>query len=86
MYRFLFFLAIIIIPAVFSWWLFIPLAIFSVYLIKLPYEIVFAGFILDSVYYFGDSALAKHPLVIFSIFLIAGAFFLSKIISWKKII
>ena len=52
MLRFFYFLALIIIPVLFSWWLFIPLVLLAVYLIKLPYEIIIAGFILDLVYYF----------------------------------
>ncbi|MEK7200556.1 MAG: hypothetical protein AAB672_00270 [Patescibacteria group bacterium] len=86
MFRILFFLAILIIPAIFSWWLFVPLALLFVYLAKLPYEIILAGFILDMIYYFGDSFLAKHLLTIFSVILIILAFFLSKRIHWNKII
>jgi len=86
MYRILFFLATIIIPVVFSWWLFIPMALFFVYLAKLPYELILAGFILDLVYYFGDGFWAKHLLTTFSLLLIMTALFLSKGIHWRKII
>jgi hypothetical protein len=86
MKRVLYFLAIIIIPVIFSWWLFIPMALLYVYLAKLPYEIILAGIILDSVYYFGESFWAKHILIIFSLLLVAIAFFLSKKIHWRKII
>jgi hypothetical protein len=86
MNRILYFLAIIFIPVIFSWWLFIPMALLSVYLAKLPYEIILAGFILDLVYYFGDGFLAQHLLTIFSLALIILAFFLSKRIYWRKII
>jgi len=86
MYRFIYFLAIIIIPVIFSWWLFIPMGLLIVYLAKLPYEIILAGFLLDILYYFGDDVLTKYPLTIFSIFLMLVAFFLSKRIHWSKII
>jgi uncharacterized membrane protein len=86
MYRFLYFLAIIIFPIVFSWWLFIPMALLMVYLVKLPYEIIFVGFILDSAYYFGDGFFAKHLLTLFSLLLIILAWFLSQKIYWRKII
>jgi len=86
MNRFLFFLAIIFIPVIFSWWLFIPMALLFIYLAKLPYEIILAGFLLDSVYYFGDSFLSQHPLAIFSLALILLAFLLSKRIHWRKVI
>ena len=86
MYRILYFLAIIVIPVIFSWWLFIPMALLYVYLAKLPYEMILAGIILDSVYYFGDNFLAKHPLTLFSLLLIIIAFFLSKRIHWQKVI
>ena len=52
MSRLLYFLATMIIPIVFSWWLFIPMALFFVYATKLPYEVILAGFFLDSLYYF----------------------------------
>lgn len=61
------------------------MALLAVYLIKLPYEIILAGFILDIVYYFGDGFLAKHLLTIFSLILIVLAFFLSKKIHWRKV-
>lgn len=86
MFRILFFLAILIIPVIFSWWLFVPMALLFVYLAKLPYEIILAGFLLDSVYYFGDGFLVQHLLAIFSLILIILAFFLSKRIHWNKII
>jgi hypothetical protein len=86
MYRFLYFLAIVIIPIIFGWWLFVPMGLFLVYLAKLPYEIVLAGFFLDTIYYFGDGSLTKYPLTVFSVLLILIAFFLSKRIHWSKII
>ena len=86
MIRFFYFLALVIIPVLFSWWLFIPLALLAVYLIKLPYEIIVVGFILDSVYYFGDGFWAKHPLTIFSFLVIAVALFLNNKVEWRKII
>jgi hypothetical protein len=86
MHRFLYFLAIIFIPVIFSWWLFIPLALLAVFLARLPYEIILAGFILDSFYYFGNGFLNQHLLTLFSIVLIILAWFLSKKIYWRKII
>lgn len=86
MYRILYFLAIVVLPVIFSWWFFIPMALLYVYLAKLPYELVLAGLILDSLYYFGDSFLAKHLLIIFSLFLLIIAFFLSRRIHWPIVI
>lgn len=86
MNRILYFLATIIIPVIFSWWLFIPMALLYVYLAVLPYEIILAGIMLDSVYYFGDGFWYKHILTIFSILLITLAFFLNKRIRWNKVI
>ena len=73
-------------PVIFSWWLFIPMALLLVYLVKLPYEIILVGFILDLFYYFGDSFLAKHLLTLFSLLLIMIAWFLSEKIHWRKVI
>jgi len=86
MYRIISFFAVLIIPVIFGWWLFIPMGLLYVYLAKLPYEIIFAGFLLDTIYYFGNSLLTKYPLTIFSILLILGAFFFSKRIHWSKVI
>jgi len=86
MIRFLYFLIIIILPVVFSWWFFIPLVLLLVYLTKLPYEIIIAGFILDSVYYFGEGFFVGHTLTLFSFLLIILALFLNTRIHWRKII
>lgn len=86
MYRILFFIALIVIPIVFSWWLFIPLALLFVYLCKLPYELPLAGFLLDLIYYFGEGFWREHSLAIFSSFLIIAAYFLDKRIHWNKTI
>ncbi|OHB07837.1 MAG: hypothetical protein A3I19_02765 [Candidatus Zambryskibacteria bacterium RIFCSPLOWO2_02_FULL_38_13] len=86
MSRILFFLAAIILPIIFSWWLFVPIALLFIYLAKLPYEVIIAGFILDSVYYFGNGFFARYPLTIFSLTFIVITFFLSKKIHWSEII
>jgi hypothetical protein len=86
MYRTLFFFAALIIPAIFGWWIFVLMAILNVYLARLPYEIILAGFILDFFYYFGNGFLATHALFLFSTILIILAFFLSSRVHWRKII
>jgi len=85
MYRALYFLMIIILPAILGWWLFIPLAILAVYLAKLPYEIIIAGLILDLVYYFGDGFIAKYFFTLFSLLLIVLALFLNSRIYWRRV-
>lgn len=62
------------------------MALFFVYLAKLPYEIILAGFLLDMVYYFGDGFLARHLLIVFSLLLIILALFLNSRIHWRKVI
>jgi hypothetical protein len=84
MYRILLFIATIIVPLIFSWWLFLPLAILSVYLSVIPYEIIFAAIILDSFYYFGSGWPLKFPLTIFSVVLLIVAFLLSSRVEWRK--
>lgn len=86
MYRILYFLVLIFIPVIFSWWLFIPLALLSVYLTKLPFEIILAGFLLDMLYYFGEGFWRGHFLTLFSLLLILLAFVLSQRIHWRKVI
>jgi len=84
MYRFLFFLLLLIVPAIFGWWLFVPLSLLCVFLVKFPFEIILAGFFLDSVYYFGNSFWQKYYLTFFSIILLVLALFLSKRVHWDK--
>ena len=86
MYRVLFFLGILILPVVFGWWLFFPLALLYVYLAKLPYEIIFVAVILDSLYHFGSSLFSNQIFLIFSLLLLLVAFFLSRHIYWRKVI
>lgn len=86
MYRLIFFLSALVIPAVFSWWLFIPIAIIFVFLAKMPVELVLAGFMLDMIYYFGEGFIYSHLLTVFSASLIVIAFFLNKVIRWPKMI
>lgn len=84
--RILLFVFSIIIPIMFGWWIFLPLALLYVYLTKIPYEIIIAGFVLDSVYYFGEGLWRQFPLTIFGVFLILLAIFLSERIYWRKMI
>jgi hypothetical protein len=62
------------------------MALLFIFLAKLPYELILAGFILDMVYYFGNGFFAQHLLTIFSLLLLLIAFFVSKRVHWPKII
>jgi hypothetical protein len=86
MYRFFYFLAILFLPIIFGWWLFIPMALIFVYLIKLPYEIMFVAVLFDATYYFGEGFLIEHWLTLFSLVLIVVALFLDSKIHWQRII
>ena len=86
MYRFFYFLMIILLPVIFSWWLFVPMAILFVYLAKVPYELVVAGAILDAVYYFGESFWWQNQLTLFSLILIFLALFFRNKIHWQSVI
>ncbi len=74
----------ILLPIIFGWWLFLPLILISIYLIKLPYEIILAAAILDSFYYFGDSFLSNHRLTLAAFFAILIALFLSDKLNWQR--
>jgi hypothetical protein len=82
--RLIFFAAVILIPIVFGWWLFIPLALLYVYAVKKPFELILSGFLLDTVYYFGNGFFRDHALVIFSLILVALVLFLDSRIYWRK--
>lgn len=86
MLRVLYFLGLIFIPAIFGWWVFIPIVLIFVYLNKFPFEIIFAGIILDSIYYYGDGILAQNRMLIFSALVLLAVWFLDKKIHWAKII
>jgi hypothetical protein len=85
-YRVLLLVATIVIPIVFGWWLFIPIAFLYTCIAKLPYEIVLAGFILDVVYYFGDGFIRDYALTLFSLILVLLVWFLDSRIYWRKFI
>lgn len=86
MIRFLLFITSLILPLIFGWWLFIPICLVSVYLIKFPYEIIFVGFILDFMYYFGVGFWYENALLIFSFVVLVLASILNRKINWKKTI
>lgn len=86
MYRVLYFFLILISPAIFGWWLFVPLAVLFIYLAKAPYELIIAGAILDSIYYFGQNIFMNNLLTLFSVGLILVALFLDSKIHWRAII
>lgn len=86
MNRIVFFLLTFLMPIIFGWWLFLPMALLYVYLAKLPYEILVVSIILDSMYYFGEGVVSSHRLLIFSILLLAIALFLKDRVYWRKVI
>ncbi len=86
MHRALFFIMTLILPLVFGWWLFIPMSFFFIYIAKTPYEIIIAGAILDHVYYFGESAIARNSLAIFAFCAILAALFLKGRIQWRGVV
>jgi uncharacterized RDD family membrane protein YckC len=83
-YRLLFFALSVLVPIVFGWWLFLPFALLSVYLIKTPYELIITGAVLDSVYYFGEGFLGNYRLTLGTLILIIAALFLNGKIHWQK--
>lgn len=86
MYRALCFIGILTFTAVFGWWLFIPLSIIYVFLVKLPYEIIILGLVFDSTYYFGGNFVSMYRMTILSLLLIGLALFLNERIRWNKVI
>jgi hypothetical protein len=62
------------------------MALLFVYLAKLPYEMIVAGFLLDVFYYFGNGFFVRYPLTIFSFVLIILALFLDKKVHWSQVI
>lgn len=74
----------ILLPIIFGWWLFLPLILISIYLIKLSYEIILAAAILDSFYYFGDNFWYSHRLTLAAFFAILIALFLSDKLNWQR--
>jgi hypothetical protein len=81
--RFIFFMTIVLIPIIFGWWLF-SLALLYVYAVRKPFELIVSGFLLDTVYYFGNGFFRNHALIIFSLFLVALILFLDSRIYWRK--
>ncbi len=84
MFRLIFFLGILILSTFFGWWMFLPLAILYVFWAKNPYELIIAGGIMDTVYYFGESFFWEHFLALFSFVAILISVFLQGEIQWEK--
>lgn len=86
MLRAIYFIFLTIIPVIFGWWIFLPLSVLLVYLAVLPYEIILAAMVLDSLYYFGSGFLYKYPMTIFALGLLFIALFLNTRIHWRKLV
>jgi hypothetical protein len=84
MARVIFFLIILFAPVIFGWWIFFPLALLSVIITKIPYEIILAGAILDLFFYFGDGLFRQNILFVYSVALLAASVFVEKKFVWKK--
>lgn len=63
------FIILVVFPISLAWWIFFPLAIVSVFLLKQVYPTIIAGFILD-VFYFGGQY--EYILTTLPIFLSAS--------------
>ncbi len=55
-------IVLVFLPVSSAWWLYLPLSFFSIFLLKRIYATIFAGFILDSVYFGGHY---KHLPILF---------------------
>ncbi len=83
-FRILFSLVIVMIPIMFGWWLFIPLVFIFAYFVNSPYEIIFAGVLLDMAYYLGDGFIHRHLFFVFSVCLVVLVMFISDRVYWRR--
>jgi|GEM_PF-1369402 hypothetical protein len=83
-FRILSSLAVVVIPIMFGWWLFFPLAFIFACFVNSPYEIIFVGVLLDMVYYLGDGFIHTYLFLIFSICLVMLVMFMSDKIYWRR--
>lgn len=84
--RILFFVGLLVLPLIFGWWLFVPLSIFLVIFAGKAYEIIIAGGLLDSLYYFGNSFWQTHLLLIIGLLCALISLFLEKEVNWRKLL
>lgn len=75
---------LLILPIIFGPWVFIVLALFFVYIVKNPAEVLFVGIILNSLYYFGDNFLLDNWILLFVAVIYFVDFLLNERIVWRK--
>ncbi len=82
--RIILFILLIILSALFFWWLFLPLALIYVVKVNNPFEILLAGAIFDSVYFYSSDPWLAHNFLIFSVVVLIAIMVLGSNINWKK--
>ena len=65
------FTLLVIIPAIMVWWFYVPLAFFVIFYFKKIYITIFAGFVLDTLYF------SEQFPMLFSISFIASLLFIT---------
>lgn len=78
------FILLIILSALFVWWLFIPLAVVYAIKVKNAFEILLAGALFDSVYYFSPNPWFSHNFLVISLVILIVIIFLGRDINWKR--
>jgi len=84
MFRLMYFVGIFFVTAILGWWVFFPLAIAYIYLVRMPYELIIMGAILDQVYYLGNSFIYDYMFTIFSFVSVVATVFLEKKLQWEN--
>ena len=87
MKRFVFFIILLILPTLFGFWLFIPLAFLYACIAKNPLELIPAGAIIDSLTSINKGIfLQDHTFSLISLALAIMSFGISEYIHWRKLI
>lgn len=71
---------------VFGWWSFLLFVLIYIYLVKIPYEVIFVGYILDSIYFFGDNFFLSYKLTIYSLICILLSVYIKDKIEWNEVV
>lgn len=62
------------------------MALLLVYLAKMPFELIFAGILSDSIYYFGEGFWLQNRFAVLAFMVVILSLVLDSRIHWHKVI
>lgn len=80
--RIFFLMSVILLPIVFTWWLFLPLALIYFYFTKSAYEILFVAIFLDELFFISNNVFIENIFLIFGLVLFVFSKIFGGMLNW----